>query len=102
MDAPIFYGLVESYIGLAVFVFSLVLMGWAFVHASLQPAGAFAAVGSLSKNAWLGILGGLLLATILFFFIGIFIIVMYIGIGAAAYYLLDTRRGLKDVSEGHW
>jgi hypothetical protein len=49
---------------------------------------------------------------VLFFIVGLFLwilggggllrLFMWIGIGAAAYYLLETRRGIKDVSEGPW
>ena len=31
-----------------------------------------------------------------------FKIIEYVGITASAFYLLDTRRGLKDVTEGRW
>lgn len=98
----VFYRDVEGYLDLATFLFALVLLGWAFVHAVMQRADAFSAVGALSKNAWLGILGGLMVGTIIFFLALRFQIVMYVGIGAAAYYLLETRRGIKDVSEGPW
>ncbi|WP_117208331.1 DUF2516 family protein [Allorhizocola rhizosphaerae] len=99
---PLFYGWVEYYLDLGVFLFAIAVMAWAFIHAAMQRADAFSAVSSLRKNTWLGILGGLLVATLLFWFIGVLLIVMYIGIAAAAYYLLEVRRGIKDVSEGSW
>lgn len=99
--APLFYFDVERYINLAVLLFFIIIGIWAFIHAALQRADAFSAVSSLKKNAWLGILGGLLVGGLLFRFLGL-IIVMYIGIAAAAYYLLEVRTALRDVSEGNW
>jgi len=103
---PKFYGYVEYYLDRAIMLFTLVILAWAFIHALTQRADAFTAVGTLSKAAWLGILGAL------FFIVGLFVgllggggllrLFMWIGIGAAAYYLLETRRGIKDVSEGPW
>ena len=101
-DAPLFYRTVEFYLDRAVFYFAVVVIAWAFIHAAMQRADAFSAVSSLRKNSWLGILGGLLAATIVFYLVGFLVIVMYIGIAAAAYYLLEVRRGIKDVSEGSW
>ncbi len=100
--APIFYTAVEDYLNDAVFLFAIVILAWAFIHAAIQRADAFSAVSSLRKNAWLGILGGLLAATVLFRMLNALLIVMYIGIAAATYYLLEVRRGIKDVSEGSW
>jgi hypothetical protein len=74
----------------------------------LQRPDAFTAVGRLTKPAWLGILGSLLFIVGLFIAIlspddpGLLRIFMWIGIGAAAYYLLETRRAIKDIAEGHW
>jgi amino acid transporter len=91
---------VEGALRLATVVLALVLLAWAFFHALGQRPDKFAALGGLQKHHWLLILGGLLLFSFLGF-VGL-IIFVYVGIGAAAYYLLETRRGLKDVSEGHW
>jgi Protein of unknown function (DUF2516) len=103
---PLFYITVESLLDWAILILTLVLLGWAFVHALLQRADAFTAVGTLSKPAWLAILGGLFLIVGLFIGLGgafgMLRIFMWIGIAAAAYYLLETRRGIKDVSEGPW
>lgn len=99
--APIFYLTVEFYLNLAVLIFALVILAWAFIHAAMQRPDTFSAVSSLSKNTWLGILGGLLVGSLLFWFLSLQIVV-YIGIAAAAYYLLETRTGIKDVSEGRW
>jgi hypothetical protein len=106
LAAPIFYNGVEDFLAEAILVVALALMAWAFVNALMQRAEAFPAIGTLSKSAWLAILGSLLLIgfmTIAFFDPrGVLQIFTWIGIGAAAYYLLETRRGIKDVSEGPW
>jgi hypothetical protein len=84
-------------------VFALILMLWALIHVAAQRPDAFAAIGGLQKHHWLGLLTALFALSLLFFLLpGRFPIIEYIGIGAAAYYLLDTRRGLKDVTEGRW
>jgi hypothetical protein len=94
---------VELWVDLAISVFALILMVWALIHVSTQRPDAFAAIGGLQKHHWLGLLGALFGLSLLFFLFGVpFKIVEYVGIGAAAYYLLDTRRGLKDVTEGRW
>lgn len=103
---PIFYGLVEYVLDRVITYFALIILAWAFIHALMQRNDAFSAVGTLSKPAWLGILGAL------FFIVGLFVallggggllrIFVWIGLAAAAYYLLETRRGIKDVSEGPW
>jgi hypothetical protein len=93
---------ITAALDLAVFVVALVLMAWAFIHASLQRPDAFAAIGGLQKHHWMGLLGALFVLTLLLDYLGGLRLVAYVGIGAALYYLLDTRRGLKDVSEGPW
>jgi amino acid transporter len=99
LDVPL-AARITGWINVAVLVLALALMLWAFVHASLQRRDAFTAIGGLQKHHWLGVLGVLFLLSL---FLGFyFSLIVYIGIGAAAYYLLDTRRGLKDVSEGPW
>jgi len=101
LAASLFYRDVEYFLNLAVFFFAIVIMSWAFIHAALQRPDAFPAASSLKKNAWLGVLGGLLVGGVLFYYLGMFI-VLYIGIAAAAYYLLEIRTAMKDVSEGPW
>jgi Protein of unknown function (DUF2516) len=105
-DRPGFYDNVEYWLDRAIVLFAMVLLAWAFIHALRQRADAFTAVGTLSKPAWLAILGSLLGITALFLGIldlgGLLRIFMWIGIGAAAFYLLETRRGIRDASEGPW
>jgi hypothetical protein len=103
---PGFYDDVEYWLDRVIVLFALVLLAWAFIHALTQRADAFTAVGTLSKPAWLGILGALLFIVGLFIGIlgggGLLRIFTWLGLGAAAYYLLETRRGIKDISEGPW
>ena len=98
--APIFFDDIRKYIDLALFFFSLVIEGVAFVHCLTQRSDAFPAIGTLPKGAWLGIIGITLLLTVLFFTPGISLLGL-IGITAAAIYLLDVRIGLRDVTDGH-
>ncbi len=94
---------VEMWVDFLISVFALILMVWALIHAATQRPDAFAAIGGLQKHHWLGLLGALFGISLLFFLLGVqFKIIEYVGIGAAAFYLLDTRRGLKDVTEGRW
>jgi Protein of unknown function (DUF2516) len=98
--APIFFDDVTWYINLALFFFTLVIEGVAFVHCLTQRSDAFPAIGTLPKGAWLGIIGITLLLTVLFLRPGINLFGL-IGITAAAIYLLDVRIGLRDVADGH-
>ncbi|WP_020520645.1 DUF2516 family protein [Catelliglobosispora koreensis] len=100
LAAPLFYGSVLTFLNWGIIAVYLVLMLWAIIHVLTQRPDKFAALGGFQKNHWLLLLGGLLIGTPLVIFFGRFY--FFIGIGAAAYYLLETRRGLKDVSEGHW
>ncbi len=96
--APIFYDNVLTFLTWALFIFTLVVEGVAFVHCLTQRADAFPAIGTLPKGAWLGILlVTLLLAVLTLSPINIFAL---IGITAAAIYLLDVRVGLRDMSDG--
>ncbi len=99
--APQFAFLVQGYLRLGVLLLAMVLLAWALIHVLVQRPDKFAALGGFQKQHWLLLLAGLFVGTPLFTVLGLTVI-QYIGIGAAAYYLLETRRGLKDVSEGHW
>src|ERR687894_34981 len=89
---PIFYDSVERVLERVITFFAIIILGWAFIHALMQRTDAFTAVGTLSKPAWLGILGALLFIVGLFMGIlqqgGLLRIFMWIGLGAAAFYLL--------------
>jgi len=91
---------IRDALDLGVWVFALLVLLWAFIHASTQRPDAFAAIGGLQKQHWMGVLGvGFLLTLLIGWAVSM---ITWIGIAAGAYYLLETRRGLKDVSEGPW
>ena len=96
--APIFYHQVVGYINLVVLILSLIVQGVALVHCLTQRGDGFAAIGTLPKGAWVGILAVCIVLTLLVSNpIGIFGL---IGVAAAAIYLLDVRPGLRDLSDG--
>ena len=96
--APIFYHEVVSYINLLVLILSLIVQGVALVHCLTQRGDGFGAIGTLPKGAWVAILAVSIVLTLLVSGpIGIFGL---IGVAAAAIYLLDVRRGLRDLSDG--
>ena len=65
---------------------------YAFVHAAIQRPDAYTATGKLTKPAWLGILGGSVLATWLLQILGV-----VIAACAAGVYLVDVRPKLLEV-----
>ena len=72
---------------------------YAFVHALMQRADAFTAVGKLSKPAWLGITGaGLVMLAV--FTSGPITIIWLAGLVAVLVYLLDVRPKVTDVQRG--
>ncbi|WP_397545391.1 DUF2516 family protein [Saccharopolyspora gloriosae] len=72
---------------------------YAFVHALMQRADAFTAVGKLSKPAWLGITGaGLIMLAV--FTNGPITIIWLAGLVAVLVYLLDVRPKVADVQRG--
>jgi hypothetical protein len=99
LSAPIFYDQVIYAIDLILVVFALVIEGVSFVHCLTQRSEAFPAIGTLPKGAWLAIIGGSMLFTVLLGF-GPTSLFGLIGIAAAAIYLLDVRVGLRDLSDG--
>jgi hypothetical protein len=103
LAAPLFYGLVRDYIDLVLWLFCLVVEVAALLHCVVQRAEAFPAIGTMSKTAWLALIGGGLLLTAISPYllggpIGIFAL---IAIGIAAVYLLDVRPALRDAVDGH-
>jgi hypothetical protein len=92
---------VVQYVSLVTLVGAAVLEVVALVNCLTQRADAFPVVGSLSKNTWLAILGGVTILTLL---CGLgpapFSIFAIIGITAAAIYLLDVRPALRDATDG--
>ncbi|GAA3364981.1 DUF2516 family protein [Saccharopolyspora gregorii] len=72
---------------------------YAFVHALMQRADAFTAVGKLSKPAWLGITGaGLVLLAV--FTSGPITIIWLAGLVGVLVYLLDVRPKVTEVQRG--
>ena len=100
--AVLFYDDVANLINLGITVILAVIEVVAFVHCLTQRADAFPVVGSLSKNAWAGILGAAALVTIGCLAIGYtgISIFAFAAITAAAIYLLDVRPALRDATEG--
>jgi hypothetical protein len=99
--APIFYGVVAFYLTVGILLVFLLIDLYAFVNCLTQRADAFPVVGSLTKQAWLAILGAAVLVTLvcsLFGQGGTFL--GFVGVTAAAIYLLDVRPALRDTSNG--
>lgn len=93
---------VPTYIYLAVYWGCLVLGLVALVDAAVRRADAYPAAGKQTKPIWLGILGGGLLAQIVFPVLGggFLSILGGAGIVAAIVYLVDVRRRLIEVTRG--
>src|SRR5262245_26931523 len=95
--APIFYLQVQFYINVLLLISFLVIEIVAFVNCATQRADAFPVVGSLSKAAWLAILGAAVLLTFVCSLPNArFSIFGFIAITASALYLLDVRPALRD------
>lgn len=99
--AATFYLQVEAFVILVTLIVFVVVEVVAFVNCLTQRADAFPVVGSLSKNAWLAILGGSILLTLLCSLsasrISIF---AFAAITATLIYLLDVRPALRDAADG--
>lgn len=100
MAVPVFYGTVIGSIELVLLIFTLVVEIVGLLHCLSQRADAFAAVGTLSKGAWLGLMGvGILLTTLAF--LGSLTFFGLMAIAIPAVYLLDVRPALRDAVDGH-
>ena len=101
--APIFYPPILTWFNLALWLFCLVVEVAALLHCVVQRAEAFPAIGTMSKVAWLSLIGGGLLLTAISPYLlgGILTIFPLIAIGIAAVYLLDVRPALRDDVDGH-
>ena len=97
----IFYDTVHDFVDLVLLIGMLVIEVVALVNCLTQRSDAFPVVGSLSKPAWLAILGGGVLLTLICFLqsprLSIF---AFAAITAAAIYLLDVRPALRDATDG--
>lgn len=81
-------------------LFTLVLGVVAFIHCATQRSDAFPAIGTLQKPAWLAIIGVATLLALVTSASGFGLIFRLIAIAASALYLLDVRRGLRDITDG--
>lgn len=95
--APMFYAAVASFVSIVAVVICVIIELAAFVNCLTQRQDAFPVVGSLSKGAWLALLGGSVLVTL---FCGIISFFGLIAVAAAAVYLLDVRPALRDAIDG--
>jgi len=101
--APLFYGSVIGYLNVVLWLLCLVVEAAALLHCVVQRAEAFPAIGTMSKTAWLALIGGGLLLTAISPYLlgGVLSIFPLIAIGIAAVYLLDVRPALRDAVDGH-
>jgi hypothetical protein len=97
--AVIFYTSVVTYLTWAILIVMVVIEIVALVNCLTQRADAFPVVGSLSKNAWVAILLGSVVATILCTF-GPLQFLAFVAITASAVYMLDVRPALRDATNG--
>jgi hypothetical protein len=96
--APLFYLDVIDWVNWLLFVFALLIEVAAFGHCLLQRPDAFPAINTLPKGAWLALIGGSVLVTLLTrTAVGILGLV---AIAIAAVYLLDVRPALRDAIDG--
>jgi len=96
--APIFYLDIQAWIDRLLFVFALVIEVVSFVHCLIQRPDAFPAINTLPKAAWLAMIGGSVLVTLLSqSALGILGLV---AVTIAAIYLLDVRPALRDAAAG--
>lgn len=89
---------IRGVIEYALWILILGVLLWAFVDCVIRRKDAFPAIGTMPKVGWMLVIALLVLLVLLTGF-GIFAM---IGSGLAAYYLLDVRRGLREVAEGPW
>jgi hypothetical protein len=98
MRAAVWVDDVTGGINLLILVVSLALEGWAFVHCALQRPDAFPAVGTLAKGLWMAIIGGTVLASLVFYGLGM--LFTLIAVIAALIYLLDVRPAIREITNG--
>jgi len=95
--APIFFNDAVYYLDRILQVAFLIIEVFAFINCLTQRGAAFPAIGTLPKGAWLAIIGGSVLVTLLFNGLGL---LAYIAITATALYLLDVRPALRGTVDG--
>jgi hypothetical protein len=96
--APHVYEQIIIGVNWLLFVLALLIEVAAFGHCLLQRPDAFPAINTLPKGAWLAMIGGSVLWTLIFrTALGILGLV---AITIAAVYLLDVRPALRDAIDG--
>ena len=99
--AVIFYAQVAFVLTTLIMIVLVAIEVVALINCLTQRADAFPVVGSLSKNAWTGILAGSALVTLACFLLGQGVsIFAFAAITAAAIYMLDVRPALRDATDG--
>ncbi len=89
---------VIGWIELVLLLFALCIEVFAFVNCLIQKSENFAAIGTLSKGAWLALTGGAALVTL--FSLRALGLLGLIAITIAAIYILDIRPALRDAVDG--
>jgi hypothetical protein len=89
-----------NYVNLVIVIACVAVELWALVHCAIQRSDAFAAIGTLGKGMWLGLLAGTMLLSVLLSVSGFGAMFALIALAAALVYLLDVRPALKDISGG--
>jgi len=100
--ARVFAFEVQYWVQIVIAIVLVVIEVVALIDCMTRRADAFPVVGSLSKNAWLGILAASVLVGV---GCGIFLgqtlsIFAFAAITAAAIYMLDVRPALRDATSG--
>jgi hypothetical protein len=96
--APHVYAQIILGVNWLLFVLVLLIEVAAFGHCLLQRPDAFSAINTLPKGAWLAMIGGSVLWTLIFR--SAFGILGLVAITIAAVYLLDVRPALRDAIDG--
>ncbi len=93
---------VPTFVYLAVYWGCLIMGVVALVDAARRRPDAYPAAGKQTKPIWLGLLGGGLVAQVVFPALsgGIFSILGMAGIVASIVYLVDVRKKLIEVTRG--
>ena len=86
-----------EYVLFGIHLIVLAVSVYALVHAALQRTDAYPATGKMTKNAWMGILGGAVLLGFITNIIGLGIMGVAISAVAAGVYLVDVRPKVLEV-----
>jgi hypothetical protein len=86
-----------EYVLFGIHVIILAVSIYALVNAAMQRTDAYPAAGKMTKNAWMGILGGAVLLAFVTNIIGLGITGVAITAVAAGVYFVDVRPKLLEV-----